>query len=57
MPAVGASAFGFNGTSRGLLESLGFVEEGRRRKFMFVDGEYRDMVHYGLLRAEWDDRA
>jgi RimJ/RimL family protein N-acetyltransferase len=57
VPAVGASAFGFNGTSRGLLESLGFVEEGRRRKFMFVDGEYRDMVHYGLLRAEWDDRA
>jgi len=57
VPAVGASAFAFNDASRGLLESLGFVEEGRRRKFMFVDGEHRDMVHYGLLREEWDDSA
>jgi RimJ/RimL family protein N-acetyltransferase len=52
-PAVGASAFAFNDGSRGLLESLGFREEGCRRKYMFVDGEHRDMVHYGLLRREW----
>ena len=55
-PAVGAEAFDFNDASRGLLESLGFVEEGRRRKFMFVDGEHRDMVQYGLLREEWRER-
>ncbi|NHN48458.1 GNAT family N-acetyltransferase [Halostella sp. JP-L12] len=54
-PAVGAGAFGFNDASRGLLESLGFAEEGRRRKFMFVDGAHRDMVQYGLLREEWRD--
>ncbi len=54
-PAVGAKAFDFNDASRGLLTSLGFVEEGRLRKFMFVDGEYRDMVYYGLLRREWTD--
>ncbi|MFB6139729.1 MAG: GNAT family N-acetyltransferase [Halosimplex sp.] len=53
-PAVGAGAFDHNDASRGLLESLGFAEEGRRRKFMFVDGAYRDMVQYGLLREEWD---
>ncbi|SEO46317.1 Protein N-acetyltransferase, RimJ/RimL family [Halogranum amylolyticum] len=52
-PAVGAGAFDHNDASRRLLESLGFVEEGRRRKFMFVDGAYRDMVQYGLLREEW----
>lgn len=52
-PAVGAGAFAANDASRGLLESLGFVEEGRRRKFMFVDGEHRDVVQYGLLREEW----
>jgi RimJ/RimL family protein N-acetyltransferase len=51
-PAVGAGAFAFNDASRELLESLGFTEEGRRRKFMFVDGDYRDMVQYGLLREE-----
>ena len=54
-PAVGAGAFAFNDASRGLLESLGFTEEGRRRKFMFVDGNHRDMVQYGLLREEWHD--
>ncbi|QCJ46573.1 GNAT family N-acetyltransferase [Haloprofundus sp. MHR1] len=52
-PAIGAKAFDFNDASRGLLESLGFVEEGRQRGFMFVDGEHRDMVLYGLLRDEW----
>jgi len=54
VPAIGASAFAFNDASRGLLESLGFTEEGRRRKCMFVDGDHRDMVDYGLLREEWD---
>lgn len=54
-PAVGAQAFDFNDASRGLLESLGFTEEGRYRKFMFVDGEHRDMVQYGLLREEWHE--
>lgn len=55
-PAVGAEAYDFNDASRGLLESLGFVEEGRRHKFMFVDGEHRDMIQYGILREEWHDR-
>lgn len=55
-PAVGAGAYEFNDASRGLLESLGFTEEGRRRKFMFIDGEHRDMIQYGLLRREWRER-
>ncbi|WP_049898377.1 GNAT family N-acetyltransferase [Halococcus agarilyticus] len=55
-PAVGAEAYDYNDASRGLLESLGFTEEGRRRKFMFVDGEHRDMLQYGLLREEWRER-
>ncbi|SIQ88946.1 Protein N-acetyltransferase, RimJ/RimL family [Haladaptatus litoreus] len=52
-PAIGAEAYDFNDASRGLLESLGFSEEGCRRKFMFIDGEHRDMVQYGLLRDDW----
>ena len=55
-PAIGAGAYDYNDPSRGLLESLGFVEEGRRRKFIFVDGEHCDMVQYGLLREEWRER-
>lgn len=52
-PAVGAEAYDYNDASRGLLESLGFTKEGRRRKFMFIEGEHRDMIQYGLLRREW----
>lgn len=55
-PAISAGAFDFNDASRGLLESLGFDEEGRLRKFMFTDGAHRDMVQYGLLREEWSNR-
>jgi RimJ/RimL family protein N-acetyltransferase len=52
-PGIGAVVYDFNETSHGLLKSLDFVEEGRIRKDRFVDGEYRDSVHYGLLRQEW----
>lgn len=52
-PAVGASVYGFNDDSRGLLESLGFEEEGCLRNYGFIDGEYVDSYQYGLLREEW----
>jgi ribosomal-protein-alanine N-acetyltransferase len=51
--SVGAHAFDFNAASRGLLESLGFTQEGRGREARFIDGEYRDAIQYGLLRREW----
>lgn len=54
-PAVGAIAYDFNDASRGLLESLGFEEEGRIRRDRFLDGEYVDTIHYGLLREDWRD--
>jgi ribosomal-protein-alanine N-acetyltransferase len=53
-PAVGAGAYAFNDASRGLLESLGFEQEGVKRGYMFVDGAYRDLVEYGLRRDDWD---
>ncbi|NEU57214.1 GNAT family N-acetyltransferase [Halorussus sp. MSC15.2] len=43
-----------NDGSHDLLERLGFTEEGRLREHVFLDGEYRDVVLYGLLRDEWD---
>ena len=54
--SLGAHAFDFNAASRGLLESLGFVEEGCARENRFIDGEYRDSVQYGLLRREWREQ-
>jgi RimJ/RimL family protein N-acetyltransferase len=52
-PAVGAGAYAFNDASRGLLESLGFRQEGRIRAYIFVDGEHRDLIQYGIRREEW----
>lgn len=52
-PAVYANALPDNEASRGLLESLGFTQEGRARKEAFWDGEYRDTIVYSLLRDEW----
>lgn len=53
-PAVYARTLPTNEASRGLLESLGFSQEGRLRKEAFWDGEYRDTIVYSLLREEWE---
>ncbi len=53
-PAVSARAYAFNDASRGLLESLGFSQEGLLRGFMYVDGEHVDCAVYGLVRDEWE---
>jgi RimJ/RimL family protein N-acetyltransferase len=33
--------------------SLGFAEEGRQRRQIYVEGQYVDVVLMGLLRDEW----
>lgn len=52
---VVARVTAFNEASMGLLEKLGFVEEGVQREQEFVDGEYQDRHWYGLLEREWRD--
>jgi len=49
---IGAAASADNGASRAMLESLGFVQEGRHREVHFLDGEYVDRVVYGLLESD-----
>lgn len=49
-----AEAFETNAASISLLESVGFVEEGRHREEEYVDGEWVDVVRYGLLAGEWE---
>lgn len=50
---ITARVFEFNDASQGLLESLGFTEEGRQREQVFIDGEYQDIFWYGMLAEEW----
>jgi RimJ/RimL family protein N-acetyltransferase len=46
---VVAKAFADNEASKRVLEKVGFTEEGVFRDEAFVEGEYRDLVRYGLL--------
>jgi diamine N-acetyltransferase len=36
-----------------LYQRLGFVQEARQRRQIFIDGEYVDVIFMGLLREEW----
>lgn len=42
-----------NVASQKVLERNGFKKEGTIRKFMFVRGEWTDMILYSILREEW----
>ena len=45
-----------NEASVKLHQKLGFVEEGRRRRQWYLDGDYRDDILFGLTREEFDAR-
>lgn len=34
--------------------ACGFIEEGRQRQHVWVDGRYDDLVFMGILREEWE---
>jgi len=35
---------------------VGFVEEGRRRQFMYFKGKYYDAILMGILAEEWNEK-
>ena len=41
-----------NAASRRVVEKLGFREEGLRRRFLHIDGDWRDHISYALVREE-----
>ena len=43
-----------NERSKALAARLGFVLEGTIRNHFVVNGAVRSMLHYGLLKSEWD---
>ena len=42
-----------NMAMRKLANKLGMTQEGIRRHHLWLDGEWVDVVQYGLLRSEW----
>lgn len=53
---LNAGRLSTNERSGALLDRLGFAEEGCRREYCYVDGEYVDRMEYGLLAEEWESR-
>jgi len=47
----------YNQAAQKLFSRAGFCEEVRRREALERDGRRWDMIHYGLLAAEWRARA
>jgi RimJ/RimL family protein N-acetyltransferase len=45
-----------NTSMQKLATQLGMVQEGARRRHLFLDGEWRDMLEYGILREEFQGR-
>lgn len=43
----------YNKAAQRLYEKIGFIEEGRRRKAVYKDGQYVDVIFMGLLRDEY----
>lgn len=52
MRRIASQALVENTASLGVLQRLGFVEEGRERQSVCVKGHCMDMVWFGLLREE-----
>jgi RimJ/RimL family protein N-acetyltransferase len=53
---VQLSVFSYNERAIGLYEKLGFQREGVCREFLHRDDTRYDMIWYGLLRREWEER-
>jgi len=37
-------------------EKAGFIQEGRKRQAMYVDGKYIDILQMSVLKEEWENR-
>lgn len=46
----------FNPRMMSVAEKIGFNSEGCQREMQFWQGEWLDLVHYGMLREEWEAR-
>jgi len=51
---VAADVYDHNPASARVLEKVGFEREGTHRQEAYVDGAYRDVLRYGLLKDEFE---
>jgi RimJ/RimL family protein N-acetyltransferase len=46
-----------NPRAKQVYEKMGFVHEGAMRQAEYMEGQYLDVHHLSMLRAEWDRRS
>ena len=51
-----SACLAYNTASIRLHQKVGFMEEGRRRRQFFLNGEYQDEILFGLTRQEFDEQ-
>jgi RimJ/RimL family protein N-acetyltransferase len=54
---IGLDTWSFNPRMMRVAEKLGFIPEGAQREVLQWQGEWLDLVHYGMLREEWEKIA
>lgn len=54
---ISSFVFSFNERSIRMHLKAGFIEEGRRKESIYINGAYHDSVTFGLLRKEWRETA
>ncbi|MBN2076069.1 MAG: GNAT family N-acetyltransferase [Dehalococcoidales bacterium] len=52
---ISSFVFSFNERSIRMHFRAGFIEEGRRKESIYINGDYHDSVMFGLLRKEWQE--
>jgi len=50
---ISTSVISFNKRSVNLHKRLGFTQEGCQKEAVFKDGNYHDLLLFGLLRSDW----
>ena len=51
---VGLDTWSFNPRMMHIAEKLGFTYEGVERELLQWQDQWLDLVHYGLIRCEWE---
>jgi RimJ/RimL family protein N-acetyltransferase len=54
---LGLDTWSFNPRMIRVAEKVGFVYEGRQRKIRHWQGEWLDLLHFGILREEWQGNS